>query len=262
MPQKNKFYNIVNEGEKAHVYLFGAIGARWYDPESVSAADFVRDLKALEPKSIDLHISSGGGDVIDGIVIHNAIRSYAGTIDAYIEGMAASAASYIAIACSTVTIADNAFFMIHKAISWFDGNADGAREFAQLLDMHDSNIADMYVKKAGGTRQEWLDLMSETKWYRGVEAVDAGLCDDVLEGLEVAACIDAHLAKVMALENIPDGIQIVDCYTPDIVPNEAELDADDELDSSEAEPVAGNASAKLIAFSAGIYESIEGNQDV
>ena len=173
------WYRISNaDGERAEMHLYGAIGDDWYD-DGVTAASFVRDLRAVTAKSIDLHINSPGGLVFDGISIYSALRNHAARVDVTVDGIAASAASFVAMAGDTVSVEKPAKMMIHDAGGLVMGNAADMRQMADLLDELSDTIAGIYADRAGGTVASWRDAMGRETWYSAAEAVAAGLADRV-----------------------------------------------------------------------------------
>lgn len=160
----------------AEIYLYDEIGA-W----GVSASDFVRELRALTADNIDLHLNSPGGDVFDGIAIYNALREHPAKVNVYIDALAASAASLIVQAGDTRTIAKTAALMIHEPYGAAMGDSAVMLKMAEELDMIGDTIAEIYADRAGGKTAEWRDRMGEETWYRGQQAVDAGLADAVAE---------------------------------------------------------------------------------
>lgn len=172
---RNDWYRITNRGDGATVvYIYDEIGYF-----GVTASDFVRELAAVTADTIDLHINSPGGDVFDGIAIYNAIRNHPATVTSFVDGLAASAASFIAMAGDVVVVARNATMMIHDGHGICVGNATDMRELANLLDQTSDNIASIYAERAGGTVSEWRAAMREVTWYSAQGAVDAGLADEV-----------------------------------------------------------------------------------
>lgn len=167
-------WRITNLTESAEVYLYDIIGD-W----GTSAGDFVAELRGIGNKPIDLHINSEGGDVFDGLAIFNAIKNHGAPVTAYVDGLAASAASFIAMAAGRIVIAQHASMMIHDASSFAWGNADELRKQAALLDSTSQNIASIYAKRAGGTAEDWRARMRAETWYQDQEAVDVGLADEV-----------------------------------------------------------------------------------
>lgn len=161
----------------ADIYIYDEIGYF-----GVTASDFVRDLQAVDVNEISLHLNSPGGDVFEGIAIYNALKNHKATVATFIDGLAASAASFIAMAGDTVVIERNAQMMIHDAHGLCIGNANDMSSMVDLLDKNSDNIADIYAQKAGGTVKDWRAAMRAETWYSADEALQAGLADEVSGG--------------------------------------------------------------------------------
>lgn len=153
----------------------------------ISANEVAEALDAIESPltRIELRINSGGGAVWDGLAILNTLRSHSAPVTAVVDGIAASAASFIAVACDEVVMMPNSRMMIHDAMGLCVGQAVDMREYADFLDDSSQNIAEIYADKAGGTPDEWRQHMTERgllgTWYSAAEAVEAGLADRVGE---------------------------------------------------------------------------------
>lgn len=161
------------------VYIYDSIGDSWFG--GVSAERFAKELRELDDTAeVEFHINSPGGDVYDGLAILNAIRQHPGRTTAVVDGLAASAASFIAMGADELVMAENSELMIHDASGLAWGNAELMRERADRLDRISDNIATVYAKKAGGEAGEWREAMRAETWYGASEAVDAGLADRVL----------------------------------------------------------------------------------
>lgn len=169
-----RIQNFVDQPDTAAIYIYDEIGY-W----GTSAQDFVRDLQQLKVANLDVHINSPGGDVFDGVAIYNALRTHQATVTVHIDALAASAASFIAMAGNKVIIARNAQMMIHDASGVAIGDAAIMREMAELLDKCSDNIADIYTQKAGGTVKAWRSAMTTETWYSADEALTAGLVDEI-----------------------------------------------------------------------------------
>ena len=187
------WYTIRNadDAERAIVQLDGEIG--W----DVVSSSFARDLNNITAPAIDLQINSPGGSVWDGYAIYNAIKTHPATVTAHIIGVAASAASFIAMAADSIIAYRPSEMMIHDAAGYVDiwtmaNPADLARVIAELdelrvsLDQTSDEIASLYARKAGGTTAEWRALMTATTWYTPDTALAAGLVDSI-HGDEQAA---------------------------------------------------------------------------
>lgn len=168
-----RFTNSTNE-DPARLDIFDEIGF-W----GVDASDFNRQLQAVGQRDLTVHINSPGGDVFDGIAITNMLRAHPADVHVVIDGHAASAASFIAMAGKTVTAMPNSMMMIHDASGVCFGNEDETREMADLLGKVSQNLASIYAARAGGTPDEWRTAMKAETWYTADEAVEAGLADRV-----------------------------------------------------------------------------------
>lgn len=160
------------------VYIYGEIGDSFWS-ESVPASQFVREFSAIDAEEIDLHIHSPGGSAFDGLAIATAIRTHSAKTTAYVDGLAASAASYIATAADETVMAVGSEFMVHEAAGIALGDAAEMEKMAQVLNGLSDNIASLYALKAGGSASDWRDVMREETWYNADEAVAAGLADRV-----------------------------------------------------------------------------------
>jgi ATP-dependent Clp endopeptidase proteolytic subunit ClpP len=153
----------------------------WGEMWGVSAKEFVAALDALPDtvNEVRLHINSPGGDVFEGLAILNALRSHDARVVAVVDGIAASAASFIAAGADELVMARNAELMVHDAWGLVVGNAADMRQMVDLLDKQSDNIAAIYAEKAGGTVEQWRAAMSAETWYLADEAVEAGLADRI-----------------------------------------------------------------------------------
>src|SRR6266545_35116 len=170
------WYRIVNQtdGDVAEVYIYDEIG--WW---GTTAQRFVDELRQITASRIDLHINSPGGDVFDGIAIYNALLDHQARVEVSVDGLAASAASFIAQAGDRVVMAANAQMMIHKAFGLCIGNDDDMEQMRDMLCRVSSNIAAIYAARSGvGDVEEWLGHMAAETWYGAIEAVAAGLADE------------------------------------------------------------------------------------
>lgn len=165
-------------GDTAEVLLYDEIGGWW----GVDAQDFVQELRAITTPNIRLRINSPGGDVFDGLAIYQALLSHPARVEVQVDGLAASAASFVAQAGDEVSIGTSAMIMIHDAWGVSIGDARDMRETADLLDKISDSIAAVYALRAGGGDTEaWRERMLAETWYTGTEAIDAGLADTVLD---------------------------------------------------------------------------------
>lgn len=170
------WYRIENKTalDCTDVFLYDEVGA-W----GTSANDFVKELRDVKAGSINVHVNSPGGEVFDGLAIFNALRSHKAKVTVYIDGLAASAASFIAMAGDHIVAERNASLMIHNAHAVGVGDADDMRKLADMLDRMSETIANIYAERAGGTTAQWRTRMKTETWFSADEAVAAGLVDEI-----------------------------------------------------------------------------------
>jgi ATP-dependent protease ClpP protease subunit len=159
--------------ERAVVELYDAIG-----DFGVSPREFVADLRGITAPVIELHINSPGGLYYDGLVLYNALVDHPARVEAIVDGLAASAASFVLQAADHRTMNRHSELMIHDALMITFGNeADHLDSVAQLGRVSDQ-IAGIYTSRAGGSPAGWRAAMREETWYSAAEATDAGLADE------------------------------------------------------------------------------------
>ncbi|MEV4179934.1 head maturation protease, ClpP-related [Streptosporangium canum] len=172
---RTDWYRITNLADgAAEVVIYDEIG--WF---GVTAADFIRDLKEVTATEITLRVNSPGGDVFDGIAIHNVLRNHPATVTTHVDSLAASIASVIALAGDRIVMQPHSQMMIHDAAGMCIGNATDMHDMAAMLGRQSDNIAAVYAERAGGTVAEWRERMRAETWMSADEAVAAGLADEV-----------------------------------------------------------------------------------
>ena len=183
-------YKVVARGKKeAEVYLYGVIGASMWD-DGISADQIRKDLKGLGGvETIHLRINSEGGDVFDGKAIYTLFQQHKAKVVAHIDGLAASAASYIAMAADEVEISESAFVMIHNAHTIAMGGAADLRQTADLLEQVDGTIRDVYVARTGQSAEKIEKWMRDETWFTGKEAVEHKFADRMVGNMRVAASV-------------------------------------------------------------------------
>lgn len=146
----------------------------------VSAQDFTNELDNVTG-DLDVHISSPGGDIFDGVAIYQALMDRAGAVSITVDSLAASIASVIAMAASPgkLTMAPKATLMIHEGWAMCVGNAKDMTDTAALLDKMSDTIASIYADRTGKSATAWRQAMRAETWYSAQEAVEAGLADQV-----------------------------------------------------------------------------------
>lgn len=167
--------NEADGSTSADVYVYDVIDS-WF---GVSAQDFAQQIAALDVDQINLRVNSPGGNVFDATAMTNALSRHPAHVVATVDGIAASAASFLITAANEVIMGQGSTLMIHDAWSIAMGSAQDMRDQADILDKLSDNIASLYANKAGGTAADWRAVMLEETWYSADEAVEAGLADSV-----------------------------------------------------------------------------------
>jgi ATP-dependent Clp protease protease subunit len=166
-------FSVSNAGDLTKIYITDVIDSSF----GVSAADVVAALAGAG--DVHLHINSPGGDVFEATAMASAIAAHAGKVTAHIDGVAASAATRVALAAGEVRMTDSAMFMIHDSWTFALGNKNELRDTAALLEKVDSTISADYARKTGKTAEEIAALMAAETWFTAQEALDAGFVDAI-----------------------------------------------------------------------------------
>jgi ATP-dependent Clp protease, protease subunit len=190
------WYSIKAKSDQktAEISIYDEIGY-W----GVTAKQFIGDLKAVDATTIKLAINSPGGAVFDALAIYNALRQHPAAVEVTIMGVAASAASVIAMAGDTIVMPENAFMMIHNPLNMAYGNADDLREMADVLDKIGASLIGIYARRTGLPDDEIKALLDAETWLNAEEAVTKGFADELQAELKVAAAFD--------MERLPENVR-------------------------------------------------------
>lgn len=189
------WYNMA-DGERATVSIYDGIGEF-----GVSAKSFLTDLRAVKASEVDLEINSPGGDVFAGIAIYNGLRGSGKKINVKVMGVAASAASLVAMAGDTIEMPENTFMMIHNPWTFAIGDADELRASADMLDKINTSLVSTYAKRSGKTDEDVTALLAAETWYTAAEAVAAGFADKVTPSIAAKARFDP--------DRVPENVKAV-----------------------------------------------------
>jgi len=172
------------ESDEATIYLYDMIvnndeEAAWFG--GISPQSFIKALNEIKAGTIHLRVNSPGGSVFAARAIEQAIREHKSTIVAHIDGLAASAASFLIMAADQIHMAPGSFLMIHKAWTMMYGNADDLRKEAGLLDQVDSSLVKTYAKRSNQEETVIATWMAEETWLEASKAVELGFADQVAD---------------------------------------------------------------------------------
>lgn len=171
--------NAATGDDPAELLIYDEIGGGGFLFGGISASDVVNALAGFGGADLHVRINSPGGDVFDGVAMYNTLLAYPGNVTVTVDGLAASAASLVAMAGDRVVMQRASQLMIHDVWTMAVGNAADMREYADLLDQLSDMLAGVYADRASGTASDWRDIMRAETWYAPDEAVTAGLADAV-----------------------------------------------------------------------------------
>ena len=163
------------------LFIYEQIGFDWMSGEGVSALQFTEQLRNLDSKTLTVRINSPGGDVFDGITMYNQLVAHQADVRVIIDGIAASAASIVAMAGDKISMAEASQMMIHDAWTIAAGNEAVMREIAEVLERIDGQIAGIYATRTGRRASTWCEIMNKDSYFTPEEAVEAKLADEVLK---------------------------------------------------------------------------------
>jgi ATP-dependent Clp protease, protease subunit len=168
---------VVNKADgqdaEATVYLYDVIDPYW----GIGAQQFCKDLAAIDASTIHLRINSPGGDVFEARAMATALREHKAKVIAHVDGLAASCASWIALAGDEVEIARGAFFMIHRSWSFAMGNAEDLKTTAGVLEKIDDELVAEYVRETKSGEEQLRAWINAETWFTADEAVEHGFAD-------------------------------------------------------------------------------------
>lgn len=194
----------VEEAEALVIHVYDVIGEWW--GEGVSARDVLGQLKsAKKATSITVRINSSGGDAWDGIAIYNLLHQNPARVVVEVDGIAASAASVIAMAGDEIRMAENALMMIHNAWTVMVGESSELRAKADDLDKLNEAIANTYIARTGRSRDEVVQMMNDETWFTAEEAKDLGFATAVTPAKKAAAMLRSDL-DIARFKRAPDAV--------------------------------------------------------
>ena len=241
MSDRPQWYQIRNAAADAsgpaEVLIYDQIDS-WL---GVSAEQLVRDISSLDTnRELTVRINSPGGNVYDGVAILNALRTHPGAVTVVVDGIAASAASVIAMGGDTIVMNRNSEMMVHNGRAIAMGGAEDMRKMADRLEQVNANLASIYADRAGGTADEWRAIMAAETWYSAEEAVKAGLADRVEQAppdaRAIAAQFDLSIFAHAGRQNAP---------APPIVAHQTPPPVEAEVPQGKEPPVASLSESAL-----------------
>lgn len=207
---KTNWIEIKNASDKsADVYIYGDIGEG-----GVTAADFIASLRGLRVSTINVHISSSGGSVFEGLAVYNALNAHPATIVVHVDGIAASIASVIAMAGDEIVMAENAMMMIHRpSIQPGYAGSDELRQKADVIDKIESGLVSIYSTRTGIDSAEIRNMLAVERWFTAAEALAKGFATRIEKSKGATAAFDVSKFRngAAALARSAAPVAAIDC---------------------------------------------------
>lgn len=189
-------------GNRGEIWLYDQIGASFWG-DGITAKSFQKDLQAMgKVTGIDLRINSPGGDVFEGFAIYNQLAQHPATVNVYVDGVAASIASIIAMSGDKIAMAKNSMMMIHNPQGAAYGDEREMDRVKALLQQVKANLTTTYVDRTGNNAKDIENWMDEETWFTADTAVERGFADAVISEQAVSACFD-----LSGFRNVPQFIK-------------------------------------------------------
>lgn len=251
-PQSRLAYRITSQADdRAEILIYDEIGVDPWTGGGIAAERFVTDLQAIKAPHIDVRINSVGGSVFEGNAIYNALLRHPARVETYIDGIAASIASVIAMAGERIHIAANAFLMIHNPHGVVWGEAADMRKMADTLETIRGSLVGTYARRTGHDTAQIEAWMDAETWFNAEEAVEHGFADEIVEGREIDARIAACLTNY---RNVPAPLAAMlrqEAEVPDIVAADATPEPEPEATPAPAAPA-----AELVQLAAAVERTL------
>lgn len=210
----------------------------------ITAKDFISQFQAIpaDTKKVKLSINSPGGAVFDGLAMYNAMANSDKDIEVTVLGIAASAASLVAMAGSSIRMPENTYMMVHNPWGVSVGNAADMRDTADILDKIGAGLTTTYAKRTGLSPEKVNELLAKDTWMTAAQAKELGFADEVMPAKKVKAAFD--------LDNLPDALKAA-------FASAADPDPDDETDPADDDNALKASTVEIAAKAAG-FEAYAG----
>ena len=207
MGKNKKFWSFkAKDNKTGELTLYGEISSSTWWGDEVTPKQFKEDLDALgDIETLNVYINSPGGDVFAGQTIYSMLKRHKAQVNVYVDGVAASIASLIAIAGDKIIMPANAMMMIHSPWTIAMGNAQDFRKLADDMDKIRDSMIVAYESRSALTSEEIAEIMDAETWLSAEECLEYGFADEIAEAKQIAASMDEKYFTVY--RNIPDELK-------------------------------------------------------
>nr|WP_207749931.1 head maturation protease, ClpP-related [Clostridium tyrobutyricum] len=194
-------FNAKENSDEGELLLYGDISDSTWWGDEITPKNFKEELDSLgDIKTLNVYINSGGGDVFAGQAIYSMLKRHSATVNVYVDGLAASIASIIAMAGDNVKMPKNAMLMVHNPWSFGMGNANDFRKLADDLDKVRESMISVYEDKTGMEKEKIVELLDAETWMTAEKAVEFGFADEIEEEKQVAASLNNRIFAINGLK--------------------------------------------------------------
>lgn len=187
--------------QEATISIMDPIGYDWWTGEGTTAKRIAGALRSIGANNdVTVYINSPGGDLFEGLAIHNLLQEHKGKVKVKVIGVAASAASVVAVGGDEIEIARAAFFMVHNSWVVAAGNRHELRDVADWLEPFDYAMADLYAQRSGQEIKAMQKLMDAESWLAGAQSVELGLADSIIDIKTSEGEADAQASALRKME--------------------------------------------------------------
>lgn len=201
MPKFWQFKNLDDDKKDPELLVYGEISEWWGDVDSKSFAD---QLKNITASNINVRINSPGGEVFAAQAIYSMLKRHSANVTVFIDGIAASAATIIAMAGDKVVMPENAMMMVHNPLTWMYGNANEMREAADLLDKVRETLLAVYRDKTKLDDEVLVELLDNETYLTATEALEYGFVDEIETSMKIAATLTRSKMVVNGIDMDPE----------------------------------------------------------
>lgn len=189
---------VAASGDDATITIYDVIGEDWWTGGGFTDKRMAAALRSIGDRDVTVDINSPGGDMFEGIAMYNMLAQHKGRVTVNVMGLAASAASIIAMAGDTINMAPGSFMMIHNAWGVVVGNKADMRASADIFDSFDGSLADIYEARTGVARGEIIKLMDAETFMSASDAIKRGFADGEAASSTAASAAAKHDPALMA----------------------------------------------------------------